>query len=372
MIANIYIKGQIGSTYDDNGNVKIKGVEVIDVVEQLAKYPDAERTNIYINSEGGYVNVGRDIAELIKTIPNAYTIASELCASIATEIHLAVPLENRLIEEGTTYMIHNPLFMGVSGDSETLKRMSEDIAKTENEMEAMYSKATGLSKEMLSSLMKVETYLTDEQAVNFKFAYKVVPKRERKAVALINNQIKTEMEKSFKERLTKAMAVLAGKEEEPQANGRNAVAMDITTDKGVLSNEFDDLIIGDAVTLNGEPAPTDTYTSEDGKVLVVVDGVVTDIQETEPVMDDEMATIKAENEALKAQVEELTSKVAKIEELEAEKAQLNEVAESALAKLEELAQKGSTFTPPASAQTFKPTPNKKKSLAERRAELIKK
>lgn len=367
MIANIYIKGQIGSTYDDNGKRKKKGVEVIDVVEQLAQYDNPERVNVYINSEGGYVDTGRQIAELIATIPNAYTIASELCASIATEIHLSVPLQNRLIEKGCTYMIHNPLYVGVNGDADALKRMSDDIKKTESEMEAMYSKATGLSKEILSGLMQVETYLTDEQAVKLKFASQIVPKMERQALALINNQIQKQMKKSFKDRLSLAMAVLSG--EEPQANQRNAVAMDITTDKGVLSNEFDDLIVGDAVTIEGEPAPTDTYVSESGQVIVVVDGVVTDIQEATEESDD-MAKLQEENEALKAQVEELTAKASAVETLEKEKAQLNEVAESALAKLEELAKKGSNFTPPASAQTFKPvSAPKKETLAERKAKL---
>ncbi len=180
MIGNVYIIGQIGSNYDDNGNLIKKGVEVIDVVQQLSSLQDAERVNVYINSEGGFVDTGRQIAELLKNVPNCFTIASELCASIATEIHLAVPLQNRLIEKGTTYMIHNPLFMGVSGDADTLKRMSESIKKTESEMESMYSKATGLSKEILSSLMQVETHLTDEQAVKLNFASKVIDKMERK------------------------------------------------------------------------------------------------------------------------------------------------------------------------------------------------
>ena len=215
MIGNVYIIGQIGSNYDDNGNLIKKGVEVIDVVQQLSSIQDAERVNVYINSEGGFVDTGRQIAELLKNVPNCFTIASELCASIATEIHLAVPLQNRLIEKGTTYMIHNPLFMGVSGDADTLKRMSDSIKKTESEMESMYSKATGLSKDILSSLMQVETHLTDEQAVKLNFASKVIDKMERKAVALFNNQKSNmkEQSKSFSERLALAMAVLTGKEE---------------------------------------------------------------------------------------------------------------------------------------------------------------
>lgn len=335
MIGNVYIIGKIGNNYDDNGNLIKKGVEVIDVVQQLSSIQDAERVNVYINSEGGFVDTGRQIAELLKNVPNCFTIASELCASIATEIHLAVPLQNRLIEKGTTYMIHNPLFMGVSGDADTLKRMSESIKKTESEMEAMYSKATGLSKEILSSLMQVETHLTDEQAVKLNFASKVIDKMERKAVALFNNQ-KSNMEKqskSFSERLALAMAVLTGKEE---VNERNALAMEIPTDKGLLVTPFEDLQVGDEAMIEGQPAPDGEYLAENGQVLVVMGGLVAEIKEAVEPENEELAQLKAENESLKAQISELST-----------------VSESALAKLEELAKKGSSYTPPASAQTFR-------------------
>lgn len=335
MIGNVYIIGQIGSNYDDNGNLIKKGVEVIDVVQQLSSIQDAERVNVYINSEGGFVDTGRQIAELLKNVPNCFTIASELCASIATEIHLSVPLQNRLIEKGTTYMIHNPLFMGVSGDADTLKRMSESIKKTESEMESMYSKATGLSKEILSSLMQVETHLTDEQAVKLNFASKVIDKMERKAVALFNNQ-KSNMEKqskSFSERLALAMAVLTGKEE---VNERNALAMEIPTDKGLLVTPFEDLQVGDEAMIEGQPAPDGEYLAENGQVLVVMGGLVSEIKEMVEPANEELAQLKAENESLKAQISELST-----------------VSESALAKLEELAKKGSSYTPPASAQTFR-------------------
>jgi ATP-dependent protease ClpP protease subunit len=352
MIANIYIIGQIGSSYDENGNIVKKGVEVIDVVQQLAQFENPERVNVYINSEGGLVDTGKQISELLSNIPNCYTIASELCASIATQIHLSVPLQNRLIEKGTTYMIHNPLFMGVSGDAETLKRMSESIKKTETEMESMYSKATGLNKEILSSLMQVETHLTDEQAVKLNFASQIVDKMERKAVALFNNQNRKmeKQSKSFSERLALAMAVLTGKEE---VNERKALAMEIPTDKGLLVTPFEDLLVGDEALIDGQPAPDGEYLAENGQVIVVMEGLVSEIKEAVEPENEELALLKAENESLKAQISELST-----------------VSESALAKLEELAKKGSTFTPPASAQTFRKVETKAVETYEERKQKL--
>lgn len=355
MIANIYIKGQIGNTYDNDGNITKKGVEVIDVVEQLSHFENPERINVYLNSEGGYVEAGRQIAKVVSQLPNCYTIASELCASITTEIHLAVPLQYRLIEKGTTYMIHNPLYMGVSGDAEALKQMSESIKKTESEMESMYAKATGLSKEILSGLMQVETHLTDEQAVRLNFASQIVPKMERKAVAYFNNQNKN-MKKSFSERLALAMAVLTGTEE---PNGRNAVAMEIPTDKGLLVTPFDDLMVGDEAMIDGAPAMDGEYMAENGQVIVVVDGLVAEIKDAveEPnALENELALLKEENESLKAQIVEHST-----------------IAETALAKLEELAKKGSSFVPPAQAVAFRKVNEPvKETYEERKARLYEK
>jgi len=95
-----------------------------------------------------------------------------------------------------------------------------------------------------------------------------------------------------------------------------------TTDKGELTWEGEeDLKEGDAVFVDGEPAPDGEYRTEDGKVIVVVEGRVAEIRDDEaevapeevpaedPVVEDlrkENESLKAENATLKAQVEELS------------------------------------------------------------------
>lgn len=94
------------------------------------------------------------------------------------------------------------------------------------------------------------------------------------------------------------------------------------TDKGELTWEGEeDLKEGDAVFVDGEPAPDGEYRTEDGKVIVVVEGRVAEIRDDraevapdeapaeDPVIEDlrkENETLKAENETLKAKVEELS------------------------------------------------------------------
>jgi len=361
MIGHVYINGQIGNSYDENGNITKKGVELIDVVEQMQSMNEVDAIHVHINSEGGYVSVGRSIAELLKSVPNCYTIAEGLCASIATEIHLAVPLQNRMIVEGTTYLIHNPWLQSVSGDASQLEEYAKGIKETESEMISMYSKATGISKDALSGLMKIETSLTSEQCLKLGFASSVLPKMEKRAVALLYNQKQISMKKPLMDRVALALSAFS---EAFKGDEREAVALTFVTDKGVIMTPFADLAVGDAVTLeDGTVALDDEYVDESGLKIVVKDGVVSEIVEVE-------VTPGASEEVAQLQ-NQLAELQAKFEEKESELAKANEVAETVVAKMEELAKLGSNFTPPVAVAQFRTIqePAKPKTMAERKAEL---
>ncbi|CAB5216952.1 Clp protease proteolytic subunit /Translocation-enhancing protein TepA [uncultured Caudovirales phage] len=368
MIGNVYIKGQIGNSYDENGIITKNGIELIDVVSQVQGLGEVDIINVHIDSEGGYVEVGRSIAQFISSLGNVNTIAENLCASIATEIHLSVPLNNRFIQEGTSYIIHNPFLMNVTGDASALEEMSKNIKETESEMINNYSKATGVSKEALSGLMKIETSLTTDQCLKLNFASAIVPKQQQRAVALIYNQKQTNMKKPLMERVALAMSILKG-EEVVATVEREALALIVETDKGNLNVPYADIQIGDPVLMEDGTKPLDgVYTSTLGAIITVMDGLVTEFMEVpEPIEEplsamptqEEMDKLTAENESLKAEIEAL--------KLELDKA--NGVAETVVAKMEELAKVGSTFTPPAQATVFREvaTPKTiKEQMAERK------
>ena len=369
MIGNIYIKGQIGNSYDENGIVTKSGVELIDVVSQVQGLGEVETINVHIDSEGGYVEVGRSIAQFLSSLGNVNTIAENLCASIATEIHLSVPLNNRFIQEGTAYIIHNPFLMNVTGDASALEEMSKSVKETESEMINVYSKATGVSKDALSGLMKIETSLTTDQCLKLNFASAILPKQQQRAVALIYNEKQTNMKKPLMERVALAMSILKG-EEVVATVERNQLAMIVETDNGNLDLPYEDILIGDPVMLeDGTVAPDGTYTTNEGAIIVVLDGLVSEYTEAPELevelelsalpTQEEMDKLTAENEALKLENESLKA--------ELEKA--NGVAEAVVSKMEELAKVGSTFTPPAQATVFREvaTPKTvKEQMAERK------
>ena len=111
----------------------------------------------------------------------------------------------------------------------------------------------------------------------------------------------------------------------------------VDTDKGILSWEGEeDLKAGDAVFIDGNPAPDGEYQTEDGKVIVVVDGVVAEIKDSQAeVGPEEMPDnpdgeiLRKENQTLRAQVEELTRKVEELSRMSAAKPAHEEVQASA-------------------------------------------
>ena len=96
----------------------------------------------------------------------------------------------------------------------------------------------------------------------------------------------------------------------------------VETDKGKLewNDEGEDLKAGDEVFVRDEegnrvPAPDGEYRTEDGKVIVVVEGKVAEIRDPEAEVapedrrDEEMEALRSENEELRAQVEALTRRM---------------------------------------------------------------
>jgi ATP-dependent protease ClpP protease subunit len=359
MIGNIYITGQIGSSDDT------KGVELVDVALQVEPLKECEQINCYINSPGGSVEVGKQIAQYLKSLPNVHTIATGLCASIATEIHLAVPLANRKIVEGTEYMIHNPLFDGIGkANVNDLKEMVDVLEPLSKEMVAMYSTATGTSKDAISALMDIEASLTNEQLVTLGFVSEVIPKLKPLAFINTNDTMKKETIKLGL--FAKAMAKLQGRE-------IKAIMEDVA--QGAIETPFADLMAGDPIMLDGVEAPIDTYVLADGTQLVVVEaGIISEVIPADATKDN---GIEVEVNALKAELETANAEILALKsELETNKgifAQMETEHNEVLAVMETLKEQKSTFTPPAPSAHFRtpsaPAKSQAELMAEKRANL---
>lgn len=169
MIAKINIHGQIGPSSVDEQGLFHKGVQLLDVIEQVP--PNATEFEVSINSPGGYVDIGDAIFNYLNSLKKkgkVTTIQDGLVGSIATKIFLAG--DERLVDDRFQFWIHNPFKENVSGDSDELMAMAKGLEATETELRQFYMGFTKIDESGLDALMKVETGLTADQCIKFGFA----------------------------------------------------------------------------------------------------------------------------------------------------------------------------------------------------------
>jgi len=348
MIGNVHISGQIGSSYKEDGTVLEKGVELVDVINQVESMKDCDIINVWINSPGGLVTVGNDIASYLSKKKNIVTIADTFCASIATKIHLAVPVQNRKIVAGTEYMIHNPLFSEISNvNANDLKALAMELEPIQKDLVNMYAKQTGTSKDAIQALMDVEASLTNDQLVSLGFVSEVIQKQAWKAVAFISpkkvTQKTDEMSNIKLNLMQKAMAKLGGRE---------IKAIVETVEQGVIETPFSDLMAGDPIMLDGVPAPAGEYVLADGtKIEVEVEGIIGSIElPSEDTAVDPALALQEEIANLRSELEQKDAVIALMEE-----EHNTTVGELEAVKNEVLASKKSTYKAPAASAQFRGT-----------------
>lgn len=304
MIGKIYINGQIGANKDE------VGVNLIDVIRQVQAQPLATSYDVHINSKGGYVEVGFDIYDYLKslTVP-VNTIGEGIVASIATVVFMAG--ESRTLEPNTRFMIHLPSGQA-KGTAEEIAYYSEILKQSEARMVKFYTNATGLAPEAITPLLKSETFLTYEDAKSMNFVtaneipLSIVAKYE-KLNTKIDNKMTQEDKSWLEEQFSKFTALFGSKPKAIMLADSNGVEIEFPN-----VEDGQTPAVGDEGKVNGNPAEGEYIMPQlDNATVVFVAGVITEIKPADS--GDEMAKVLAENEALKQQLAEATAKATEIE-----------------------------------------------------------
>lgn len=138
--------------------------------ETLAKYPDAENIDIYINSCGGSVYEGTAIYNLLKR-HSAYKTAyiDGFAYSIASVVAMAA--DKVVMPKNTLMLIHN-VWTYACGNSAELRKTADQLdVYNEASRQAYLAKAgEKLAEDRLIEMMDSETLLTAEQCVELGLA----------------------------------------------------------------------------------------------------------------------------------------------------------------------------------------------------------
>jgi ATP-dependent protease ClpP protease subunit len=259
-----------------------------------------EAIRLLIDSPGGFVDEGENIAEFIRQHATRFLSVSNSgdVASIAASIFLALPFEKRFFDlsKGVA-LIHNPMFQPNADESFTaseLELLTDSMATTEKQIKSYISKQTGADSDVVGALMSINEPLNEAQlqSINFANLIKFQP------IALIKKDMNTEELKEQKSMLEKIVALLTPK-------GKQVGLM--LTDANGVQIEFPEVAEGGTVVEGDKTtAEPGEYVMADGATYVVAGGAVTEIKPAEaPSEGEDMEALKAENAALKAELEGL-------------------------------------------------------------------
>lgn len=279
----------------------------LDLLLHLKNAQDYDSIKLLINSDGGFVDEGYKMREaLLNCGKTIYATNTGNIASMAVSLFLTAQKQNRTFDPSKgVFHPHNP-WTGAEGDADYLSAISKELKKTESLIEQQYSEATGTSVELLSAFLAEDIDLTPDQIEGLGFATIIKP--EFKAVAFYNKHENKMQKEEVEKRFSAIEKTIAGFKALFRAKclllqDVNGVELDF----GAEITDPSLIVVGSAVTANGEPANGD-YTMPDGTILVCQAGLITEIK---PSMPDESEEMKKEIEQLKA-------------ELEAERAKVNE------------------------------------------------
>ena len=133
-----------------------------------------EPIKLFINSQGGHVEAGDTIHDMIKFIkPRVIIIGTGWVASAGITIYLASDKEDRYSLPNTRYMIHQPLG-GCQGQATDINIEAKEIVRVRKRINNIISNATGQPLEKVEKDTDRNYWLNAEEAVDYGIVNKII------------------------------------------------------------------------------------------------------------------------------------------------------------------------------------------------------
>lgn len=146
---------------------------VIGQLLALAEKSDDD-IHLFINSQGGHVEAGDSIHDIIRFIkPRVIIIGTGYVASAGTHIYLAANKEDRVCLPNTRFLIHQPSG-GAGGQATDIAIQAEQIIKIRERLAQTISTATGTPIEQVREDIERDKWMTTDEAIKYGLVSRVV------------------------------------------------------------------------------------------------------------------------------------------------------------------------------------------------------
>lgn len=140
------------------------------ILEEISNEP----IKIFLNSQGGHVEAGDTIHDMIKFVkPRVIMIGTGWVASAGITIYLAADKENRYSLPNTRYMIHQPLG-GFNGQATDIGIEAKEILRVRKRINTIISEATGQPIEKVNKDTDRNYWLNSNEALEYGIVNKII------------------------------------------------------------------------------------------------------------------------------------------------------------------------------------------------------
>lgn len=150
------------------------GMEAVSAKSIIEKLPEDNSDIILeVNSNGGLVTVGSEIYTALRNYKGKVT--AEITGMAASAASVAVMGADKVVMSPTAQMmVHKALFNWVRGNSDDLDKASNVLKSSDKAIVNAYVAKTGKSEDEIMDLMRNETYMSAQEAVENGFADEVM------------------------------------------------------------------------------------------------------------------------------------------------------------------------------------------------------
>lgn len=129
---------------------------------------------IFINSQGGHVESGDTIYDMIKFVqPEIKMVGTGWCASAGSLIYSAAKPQNRFALPNTRFLLHQPSG-GAGGTASDIAIHAREIVRMRQRLNEIYAKETGQPVERIAQDTERDHWMSATQALEYGLVGKIV------------------------------------------------------------------------------------------------------------------------------------------------------------------------------------------------------
>lgn len=366
----------------------LDGVSFASIDEFIASIPEEDDTiDMRINSPGGVVSEGWGIIDKLRATGKKITATVEGEASSMAALVLLAASERRGYKHATL-LIHDAFYRGMfleKGTAEELEKRAALLREDNERALDFMVERTGADRAVLEALMKEDRPISMEKAKELGFVHEILEPVSATNTSSTDMSNMKKIASAFKA-FAEAVGLSVRMEADEVPVGYVLTAQD-GTEINIDKPEGEDPAVGDSATPDGE------HLMPDGTVIVIAEGVITEIRDAEPeetpegdpedkggeapavdvnaINEAHAAEIAAKDEEIKKLEDRVAELEKKLEDLEA--SQISDEQRDILAKVEKAG--GAAWLEKSTQSSYKPAQRARKeqtvqSTASRTSEAL--